>query len=42
MQPEGIKLTGEDEIILIDTLGTTGDYLVWDNFKISSSNAYEV
>ena len=29
------KLSISDEIILIDTLGTTGEYLIWDNFKIS-------
>jgi len=29
------KLVITDDVILIDTLGTSGEYLIWDNFQFS-------
>jgi len=29
------KLVITDDVILIDTLGTSGEYLIWDNFQLS-------
>lgn len=34
------KLVIADDVILIDTLGTSGEYLIWDNFQLSVGRVY--
>ena len=34
------KLVITDDIILIDTLGTSGEYLIWDNFQLSVGKGF--